>query len=59
MSKEEKKKSGVSIYGQSDFMIDADPIEEIFALNFRGFGKKNQYKIKQKRTTYKPIKRVD
>lgn len=37
MSKEEKKKSGVSIYGQSDFMIDADPIEEIFALNLGDF----------------------
>ncbi|MBO6256593.1 HD domain-containing protein [bacterium] len=41
MSKEEKKKSGVSIYGQSDFMIDADPIEEIFALNLGDFLSEN------------------
>ena len=37
MSKEEKKQSGVSIFGQSDFMIDADPIEEMFALNLGDF----------------------
>ena len=41
MSKEEKKKSGVSIYGQSDFMINADPIEEIFALNLGDFLSEN------------------
>ena len=37
MSKEEKKQSGVSIFGQSDYFVGADPIEEIFALNLGDF----------------------
>ena len=37
MSKEEKKQSGVSIFGQSDYLVEADPIEEMFALNLGDF----------------------
>lgn len=37
MSKEEKKQSGVSIFGQSDYLVGADPIEEMFALNLGDF----------------------
>lgn len=37
MSKEEKKQSGVSIFGQSDYIAGADPIEEMFALNLGDF----------------------
>ena len=36
MSKEEKN-SGVSIFGQSEFLMDSDPIEEMFALNLGDF----------------------
>lgn len=37
MTNEDKKKSGVSIFGQSDFMAGIDPIEEMFALNLGDF----------------------
>ena len=37
MSKEEKKQSGVSIFGQSDYLVGTDPIEEMFALNLGDF----------------------
>lgn len=37
MSKEEKKQSGVSIFGQSDYLMGTDPIEEMFALNLGDF----------------------
>lgn len=37
MNKEEKKQSGVSIFGQSDYLVGADPIEEMFALNLGDF----------------------
>lgn len=37
MTKEEKKQSGVSIFGQSDYLVGADPIEEMFALNLGDF----------------------
>ena len=37
MSKEEKKQSGISIFGQSDYLVGADPIEEMFALNLGDF----------------------
>jgi len=37
MSKEEKKQSGVSIFGQSNYLVGADPIEEMFALNLGDF----------------------
>lgn len=37
MSKEDKKQSGVSIFGQSDYLVGADPIEEMFALNLGDF----------------------
>lgn len=38
MDKEEKKQTGVSLFGQSDFlMAGADPIEEMFALNLGDF----------------------
>ena len=31
--KDDKTKNGVSLFGQSDFLMDGDPLEEIFALN--------------------------
>ncbi|MBQ8460645.1 HD domain-containing protein [bacterium] len=37
MTKEDKKQSGVSLFGQSDFLIEGDPIEEMFALNLGDF----------------------
>lgn len=38
MDKEEKKQAGVSLFGQSDYlMAGADPIEEMFALNLGDF----------------------
>ena len=53
MDKEEKKQTGVSLFGQSEYLVGSDPIEEMFALNlgdfifdFRRFSKKNQLKIK-------------
>lgn len=41
MSNEDKKKSGVSIYGQTNYMTGIDPIEEIFALNLGDFLSEN------------------
>lgn len=41
MSSDDKKQSGVSIYGQSDFMSGIDPIEEMFALNLGDFLSEN------------------
>lgn len=38
---EEKKQNGVSIFGQSDFLINGDPIEEMFALNLGDFLSEN------------------
>ena len=35
--KEEKKQSGVSLFGQSEYLTEADPIEEMFALNLGDF----------------------
>ena len=40
MNKEEKK-SGVSIFGQSEYLTGADPIEEMFALNLGDFLSEN------------------
>ncbi|MDY6364284.1 MAG: HDOD domain-containing protein, partial [Cyanobacteriota bacterium] len=37
MNKEDKKQSGVSIFGQSEHLMGADPIEEMFALNLGDF----------------------
>lgn len=37
MDKEEKKQSGVSLFGQSEYLTEADPIEEMFALNLGDF----------------------
>ncbi len=37
MDKEEKKQSGVSLFGQSEYLTGADPIEEMFALNLGDF----------------------
>lgn len=37
MNKEEKNKSGVSLFGQSDYLVGGDPIEEMFALNLGDF----------------------
>ncbi len=35
--KNKEEKSGVSLFGQSEFLIGSDPIEEIFALNLGDF----------------------
>lgn len=35
--KKEEKNNGVSLFAQSEFLIDQDPIEEIFALNLGDF----------------------
>lgn len=37
MDKEEKKQTGVSLFGQSEFLVGSDPIEEMFALNLGDF----------------------
>ena len=37
MDREEKKQVGVSLFGQSEFLVDSDPIEEMFALNLGDF----------------------
>ena len=37
MDKEEKKLSGVSLFGQSEYLTGTDPIEEMFALNLGDF----------------------
>lgn len=37
MDKEEKKQVGVSLFGQSDYLVEEDPIEEMFALNLGDF----------------------
>jgi len=37
MDKEEKKPTGVSLFGQSEFLTEGDPIEEMFALNLGDF----------------------
>lgn len=37
MDKEEKKQVGVSLFGQSDYLVGEDPIEEMFALNLGDF----------------------
>jgi HD-GYP domain-containing protein (c-di-GMP phosphodiesterase class II) len=41
MTSEGKKQSGVSIFGQSDFLTGMDPIEEMFALNLGDFLSEN------------------
>ena len=41
MTDKDKKQSGVSIFGQSDFMAGIDPIEEMFALNLGDFLSEN------------------
>lgn len=37
MDKEEKKQVGVSLFGQSEYLVGEDPIEEMFALNLGDF----------------------
>ncbi len=37
MDKEEKKQTGVSLFGQSEFLMGDDPLEEMFALNLGDF----------------------
>ncbi|MBD5402102.1 HD domain-containing protein [bacterium] len=37
MDKEEKKQVGISLFGQSDYLREVDPIEEMFALNLGDF----------------------
>ncbi len=39
--KKEENKNGVSLFSQSDYLIDKDPIEEIFALNLGDFVAEN------------------
>lgn len=41
MDKEEKKQTGVSLFGQSEYMVESDPIEEMFALNLGDFISEN------------------
>ena len=38
---EEEKNNGVSIFGQSEFLMESDPIEEMFALNLGDFISEN------------------
>ena len=35
--KKEEKNNGVSLFSQSEYLIDQDPIEELFALNLGDF----------------------
>ena len=37
MDKEEKKQTGISLFGQSEFLVGDDPLEEMFALNLGDF----------------------
>ena len=39
--KKEEKNNGISLFSQSDYLIDKDPIEEIFALNLGDFVAEN------------------
>ena len=41
MDKEEKKQTGVSLFGQSEYLVGSDPIEEKFALNLGDFISEN------------------
>ena len=41
MDKEEKKQTGVSLFGQSEYLVGSDPIEEMFALNLGDFISEN------------------
>ncbi len=41
MDKEEKKQTGVSLFGQSEYLVGRDPIEEMFALNLGDFISEN------------------
>ena len=41
MDKEEKKQTGVSLFGQSEYFVGSDPIEEMFALNLGDFISEN------------------
>ena len=41
MDKDKEKQPGVSIFGQSDYMLGSDPIEEMFALNLGDFLSEN------------------
>ena len=41
MDKEEKKQTGVSLFGQSERFLGSDPIEEMFALNLGDFISEN------------------
>ena len=39
--KKEEKNNGVSLFSQSEYLIDQDPIEELFALNLGDFMAEN------------------
>ena len=41
MDKEEKKQTGVSLFGQSEYLVGSDPIEDMFALNLGDFISEN------------------
>ena len=41
MDKEEKKQTGVSLFGQSEYLVGSDPMEEMFALNLGDFISEN------------------
>ena len=41
MDKGEKKQTGVSLFGQSEYLVGSDPIEEMFALNLGDFISEN------------------
>ena len=41
MDKEEKKQTGVSLFGQTEYLVGSDPIEEMFALNLGDFISEN------------------
>ena len=41
MDKEEKKQTGVSLFGQSEYLVGSNPIEEMFALNLGDFISEN------------------
>ncbi len=41
MDKEEKEQTGVSLFGQSEYLVGSDPIEEMFALNLGDFISEN------------------
>lgn len=68
MDKEEKKQTGVSLFGQSEYLVGSDPIEEMFALNLGDFisenlisedlAKKISTKVNKKERLYNQLKEL-